>query len=151
MATDSLGELAPRNYYPKDIPDPDLPDVPTAIATDAREAFRAYGMECWRASAAMARRAIQASAYEKGAPDARLIDQIDWLSENGHITDQMRQVAHRIRLGGNLGAHPDRDGLRDVGEPEAAAVLEFLQDFFRYVYELPARLDRLGSAGNGQT
>jgi hypothetical protein len=92
----------------------------------------------------MARRALQAAAYDKGAPDGRLIEQIDWLAENGQITKQMKDVAHQIRLGGNLGAHPDRDGLTDVGRDEAEAILAFLRDFFRYVYEIPASLGRLG-------
>jgi uncharacterized protein DUF4145 len=59
----------------------------------------------------------------------------------------MKDVAHRIRLGGNLGAHPDRDGLADVGRDDVEAMLRFLRDFFRYVYEIPASLGRLaGSA-----
>ena len=81
--------------------------------------------------------------YGKGAPDTKLIDQIDWLATHSHITEQMKDIAHQIRLGGNLGAHPDRDGLRDVGEGEARAILTFLRDFFRYVYEIPASLARL--------
>jgi hypothetical protein len=136
-------EANPRDFYPQSVADEDFPDVPTAVSDDAREAFRCYSIDAWRASAAMARRALQAAAYEKGAPDARLIDQIDWLADNGHITAQMRDVAHQIRLGGNLGAHPDRDGLRDVGQAEAEALLIFLRDFFRYVYEIPASLGRL--------
>lgn len=142
---DTAGD--PSGYHPKDIPDPSIPDTPNGIAGDAREAFRCFAIEAWRASAAMARRAIQATAYEKKAPEGRLIDQIDWLAENDHITDQMKKVAHKIRLGGNLGAHPDADGLKDVGKNEAAAVLEFLSDFLKYIYEIPARLDRLGTTG----
>ncbi len=88
----------------------------------------------------MARRAIQAAALEKGAPDRSLVEQIDWLEEQRLITPQMKQVAHAIRLAGNVGAHPDKDGLRDVGESEARAVIEFLGAFLRDVYEIPAQL-----------
>ena len=139
-------EKKPVAYHPKHFPDIDMPDVPQAIADDTREAFRCHAVEAWRAAAAMARRAIQATAYDKGAPKVLLIGQIDWLAENGHITEQMRGVAHRIRLGGNLGAHPDADGLKDVNQDDAEAVLEFLGDFLRYVYTIPARLSRLGGA-----
>lgn len=48
-----------------------------------------------------------------------------------------------MRLGGNDGAHPDKDGLRDVGEKEARALVQFLDDFLEYVYAIPARLDAL--------
>jgi hypothetical protein len=140
-----LGQIdpvgTPIDYHPRYVADEHFPDVPPAIAADASEAFRCYEVEAWRASAAMARRALQAAAYEKGAPDGRLIDQIDWLADNGHITEQMKDVAHRIRLGGNLGAHPDRDGLAIIGRDDVEAILAFLRDFFRYVYEIPASLD----------
>jgi hypothetical protein len=147
-----LGEVSPsgdpHDQHPKYVPDPKLPDVPEQIAEDAREAFRCFAVESYRATAAMARRALQAAAFEKGAPDKPLIEQIDWLATNGQITEQMKDVAHQIRLGGNLGAHPDRDGLRDVDQASARAILGFLRDFFRYVYEIPASLDRL-KTGSG--
>jgi hypothetical protein len=140
----------PVDYHPRYVADEDFPDVPSAIANDAKEAAKCFGIEAWRASAAMARRALQAAAYDKGAPGGRLIEQIDWLSDKGHITDQMRAVAHQIRLAGNLGAHPDGDGLRDVGPAEAEAILTFLGDFFRYVYEIPASLARISGESQGE-
>lgn len=132
-----------REYVPRSTPKGDFPDVPTPIAENAKEAYQCASVEGWRATAAMARRALQAAAYEKGAPDKKLIEQIDWLADNGVIPGQMKEVAHQIRLGGNIGAHPDKDGLRDIGEAEAKAILQFLDDFFRYVYEIPASLGRL--------
>jgi hypothetical protein len=68
------------------------------------------------------------------------------LAENRVIPEQMAKVAHQIRLEGNLGAHPNRDGLRDVGEDDARAVLGFLDDFIRYVYEILASLARIEEA-----
>jgi hypothetical protein len=91
----------------------------------------------------MARRAIQGMCIDLGAPDKKLVEQIDWLEERRLITPQMRDVAHRIRLGGNTGAHPDKDGLNDVDEPEAKALLEFLDDFIRFTYEIRGRLEKL--------
>lgn len=138
---DSVTEQHPRTFIKRD-----FPDVPPEIAADAAEAHRCYSVEAYRATAAMARRAIQASAIEKGAPDKKLMEQIDWLAQQGLITQQMRDVAHKIRLGGNLGAHPDKDGLQDVGQEQAQELLVFLDDFFRYVYEIPARLSGLGES-----
>lgn len=77
---------------------------------------------------------------DKGAPDRKLEQQIDWLEEQRLVTPQMRDVAHKIRLGGNAGAHPDKDGLKDVTENDARKLLEFLEDFAKYVYEIPGRL-----------
>jgi hypothetical protein len=111
-----LGELSPSGAPLDYLPHPSgltlgrFEHVPDTIASDARQGFLCFKVGAWRAAAAMARRALQASAYEKGAPNRKLIAQIDWLADNGIITGQMRDVAHQIRLGGNLGAHPDSDG-----------------------------------------
>lgn len=61
----------------------------------------------------------------------------------GAHPEQLGDVAHKIRLGGNAGAHPDKDGLKDVTEDDARRLLEFLEDFVRYVYEIPGRLQAM--------
>ena len=127
-------------YYPTTLTRPDYPDVPEDVAQDAREAHQCLSVGAWRAAVVMARRALQSTAYDKGAPGDRLLDQIDWLEEERVISPQMKGVAHRIRLSGNVGAHPDQDGLADIHEKEPRAVVGFLDDFLRYVYEIPARL-----------
>jgi hypothetical protein len=91
----------------------------------------------------MGRRAIQGACIDKQAPDRKLEEQIDWLAENEVITQQMKQVAHQLRMGGNAGAHPGKDGLNDVSERDAGDLLTFLDDFMRYVYEIPGRLAAL--------
>lgn len=136
----SSGE--PREYHPTHVAEPALSDVPEDVAADAREAHRCLSVQAFRAAVVMARRAMQSAAYEKGAPEGSLVEQIDWLEEHRLVTPQMKEVAHAIRLAGNLGAHPDKDGLRDVAEPEAEAVIGFLADFLKLMYEIPARLER---------
>ena len=98
--------------------------------------------------------------WDEAMPTGNTIRYAVWVCDSCHrperigleaqrlITPQMREVAHTIRLAGNLGAHPDKDGLRDVGEPEAQAVMEFLDDFLKYVYEIPTRLERLKGASS---
>jgi hypothetical protein len=56
------------------------------------------------------------------------------------ITPLLKDVGHRVRLGGNLGAHPDSDGLRDVTEGDARALVAFMDSFIEYVYAIPASL-----------
>jgi Domain of unknown function (DUF4145) len=144
-----LGEIssigAPENYvpHPTGVTHGLFEHVPQTIASDARQAFLCFQVGAWRAAAAMARRALQASAYDKNAPNRKLILQIDWLAENGIITHQMREVAHQIRLGGNLGAHPDSDGLLDIDQEAAGRILRFLTQFFTYVYTIPGQLEEV--------
>lgn len=55
-------------HEPKKSLQVDFPDVPESIAADASEAHRCLGVDAWRATVAMARRAVQAAAFDKGAP-----------------------------------------------------------------------------------
>ncbi len=129
-------------HEPQKVVSVEFPDVPEHIASDASEAFRCSGVSAWRATVAIARRSVQAAAIEQGAPDKKLQHQIEWLDEERKITPQMREMAEEIRLSGNDGAHPDKDGLKDVDREQAEAVLIFLEDFLRHLYQVPARLER---------
>ncbi len=66
--------------------------------------------------------------------------------KQGTITTPLKEMAHRVRLGGNLGAHPPEDpedeDLIVMGPEYADAVLEFTRDFFHHVYVMPARLEK---------
>src|SRR5688500_17784644 len=112
---------------------PEFADVPDDIRDDAQEAHRCFGAEAYKATVTMARRAIQAACHERGAPDKRLVDQIGWLEEERKITPQMRDMADRVRITGNDGAHPDKDGLKGVDADDASAALVFLDEFLRYL------------------
>src|SRR4029450_10714168 len=89
---------------------PSFASVPQSIERDATEAWTCHGVGADRAAAVMARRAVQAAAFDKGAPDKRPVEQIEWLQEHGTITPQMAGLAHHIRSLGGDGAHPDKDG-----------------------------------------
>lgn len=138
----------PHNWHPKRIIEPGFPDVPTSIARDAREAHKCHSIEAYRAAVAMARRALQAAVYDladrndKEAPDSSLYKQIEWLADEGLVTDTLKSMATRIRLSGNIGAHPDKDGLEDIGKQDSKAALEFLEDLLHFTYVVPARLER---------
>jgi hypothetical protein len=120
-------------------------EVPENIALDFREALRCRWVDAYNATVEMCRRAVQASCIDLSAPpEQKLVHQVDWLSKEGKITEPLRQMAHRVRLGGNLGAHPPED----PGDPTeividatyADAVIEFTRDFFQHVYVMPERL-----------
>lgn len=115
--------------------------VSPGIAGDFREALRCQWIKAYKATVAMCRRAIQASALEKGASTRKkLIEQIDELADKGIITTFVKEMAHEIRLIGNVGAHPDEDGLADVTEADAGDIVEFTREYFHHVYVMPAKL-----------
>lgn len=116
------------------------PEVPAPIAADFQEALRCAWVNAYRATVTMCRRALQASCVELKAKDAKLQDQIDELASKGVITESLKQMAHEVRLTGNDGAHPGKDGLNDVSEPDSRDMIEFTREFFHHVFVVPAKL-----------
>src|SRR5579864_983590 len=133
-------------HYPLGKPhDSVAAEIPEHIAADFKEALRCRWVDAHNAAAEMCRRAVQANCIHLNAPsDKKLVAQIDWLAENGKITTPLREMAHRVRLGGNLGAHPPEDPDDEsaiiMGPEYADAVVEFTRDFFHHVYVMPERL-----------
>jgi hypothetical protein len=133
----SLQAVYPINK-PKDTVDG---AVPKAIADDFAEAIRCQFILAYKATVTMCRRALQAAALEKKASaDRPLIHQIDELATKGVITNPLKEMAHAIRLTGNVGAHPDEDGLKDVTDNDAEDIVQFTKEFFHHVYVMPAKL-----------
>jgi hypothetical protein len=115
-------------------------DAAKDVAEDFAEALRCHWVKSYRASVVMCRRAIQSSAIALKAAGGSLIHQIDDLFKSGKITEPLKDFAHEIRLTGNDGAHPDKDGLNDVTEKDSADIIEFTEEFLNYIYVMPAKL-----------
>ena len=124
-----------RNAVP-----PEVEQAASDVAADFKEALRCHWVKSYRASVVMCRRAIQSSAIALKAKGGRLIDQIDDLFKTGKITEPLRDFAHEVRLTGNDGAHPDKDGLSDVQEGDSEAIVEFAREYIHHVYVMPAKL-----------
>ena len=122
-------------------------DIPAAVLEDFNEALRCQFIKAFKATVVMCGRAIQTSALALGAGGTRLVDQIDDLFKKGKITEALKDFAHEVRLVRNDGAHPDKDGLADVTEQDASAVIEFTREYLHHVYVMPAKL----SARKGKT
>jgi len=116
-------------------------DIPIAVANDFNEALRCQFIEAFKATVVMCGRAIQTSALALGAQGNRLVDQIDDLFKKGKITEALKDFAHEVRLVRNDGAHPDKDGLADVTDQDAAAIIEFTREYLHHVYVMPAKLE----------
>jgi hypothetical protein len=94
-------------HYPLGKPDDDVADeIPDHIKPDFKEALRCLWVDAYNATAEMCRRAVESSCLDLGANGKVLDDLIDSLAAQQKITPFLQQVAHKIRLGGNRGAHP---------------------------------------------
>jgi hypothetical protein len=129
-------------FYPMgSAPDRVDASIPGPIASDYLEGIRCRFVNAYRATVVMCRRALQASAIAMGAnKDAKLNAQIKELFTKGKITETLRDFATEVRLVGNDGAHPDPDGLENIGEKDADDILVFTAQYFTYVYVMPAKL-----------
>ena len=109
------------------------------IRADYEEASKCYNAGLHIAAAIMCRRLIELSAKEKGAEGRNLYERIESLVEAGVLTSELGKVAHRIRIIGNNGAHPDYPDLIGLGQKDAEEALEFVKIYTDYVYVLPAK------------
>lgn len=128
-------------HYPLGTPDDSVsPEIPDEIKPDFQEALRCRFVKAYNATAEMCRRALEASCIQQGASaDVVLSKMIDWLHDQRQITTPLRDMAHKIKLGGNLAAHSSDKRLT---EEDADAVLAFTDEYFQHVYVTPARMAR---------
>lgn len=116
--------------------------IPEEVARDYKEAVRCHDVTAPRAAVAMFRRALQSSAIERGVRKGDLFEQINELESRQIITRQLSEWAHTIRAFGNIGAHPDEDGLQDVTSEDADEITRFMEKYLDYVYVMPYELAR---------
>jgi len=117
--------------------------VPKEILEDFESALKCFEFDEYRPAVGMCRRALQASVLEQGAGSEKdLIDQIDELNKMkpDRFTTGIKDWAHNIRIFGNWGVHPDKDGLKDVNQEIAKEVIDFLKSYFHYVYVMPQKV-----------
>ena len=117
--------------------------VPSEILEDFESALKCYEFDEYRPAAAMCRRSLQASLLEQGAdPNKKLVEQIDELNQRSpdRFTSDIKDWAHSIRVFGNWGVHPDKDGLKDVDKETAKEIIGFLKSYFHYVYLMPKKV-----------
>jgi hypothetical protein len=126
--------------YPPSIPKVDQ-SVPQKIASDYVSAVNCMAIGENKPAVSMFRRVLQQLLIDKGASHkARIVDQIDDLATKNVIDPALKEWAHEIRLWGNMGAHPDSDGLDEISTEEVVEVRNFLDRMFEYLYIMPAKL-----------
>jgi hypothetical protein len=132
----------PRNRFRKPTPS----EVPEAIKDDYEEACAVLSIS-EKASAALARRCLQAILREQDYPQRDLAKQIDAVLNETDPTKAiptgLRTTIDAIRNFGNFSAHPVTDQttlqIVDVEPEEAEWCLEILEEMFDHYYVKPAQ------------
>jgi hypothetical protein len=115
-------------------------DIPSEIAGAFTEAATAFAANCPRASAVMARCTLEAITVEKGETKGSLAECLRVLATKGVLQPALADWAKEVRLVGNAGAH--FDPLQPVTREDASQLLAFVRELLKYLYELPAELER---------
>jgi len=111
------------------------PAVPKEVLSDYIEAIKSFNVGAYKASVAMARRALQQALEDKGATKrARLLEQIDELKSKGILDKATSSLAHGIRQFGNYGAHPQTDLLAQVTPDDTKLVINVLKKIIKQLY-----------------
>src|SRR5690606_10501977 len=99
---------------------------------------------CPRASAVMARRTLEAIAVDNGETSGTLAQKLTKMSEKGILQPNLSDWSKEVRLIGNKGAHFDPMDI--VSKEDAQQLLNFIRNLLKYLYELPAELNRRRSS-----
>lgn len=130
---------SPVHWWP--LPDAEgSDDVPEDIAKCFAEAVTACHANCPRAAAVMARRTLEAVGVDHGETEGPLATRLDRMRDDGRLETALAEWAKDIRLVGNVGAH--YDPIEHLDRTEVEELLRFMRELLRYVYELPAQLER---------
>lgn len=137
-------------HYPMGKPNDTVDEnIPENIRKDFGEALRCQWTKAWNATAEMCRRAVEATCINLGAPYSKVLSEmIDWLYLKGKITEGLKDVAHKIRLGGDRAAHPPEspeqppkyEPMIVIGEEHANAIVNFTRHLLDHVYVIPKQL-----------
>jgi len=130
------------NLYPlKSIAETLTMQIPAKIKADYVEGIKALGSGCIKSACVMFRRAVQNAVIELGASKRKkLEDQIDQLERKRIITPELKDLAHEMRVVGNLGAHPLKDEFDQLKREDAIEMESFLKEFINYCFVLRKRL-----------
>ncbi|MDR3572433.1 MAG: DUF4145 domain-containing protein [Anaerolineaceae bacterium] len=117
-------------------------DIPINIASAFEEAILCLSANCPRASAVMARRTLEAIAFDKGETrdDQVLQKKIDNLVTKNLLPPALSDYAKEVRLVGNIGGH--FDPINEVTTKDAQQLMIFVRELLKYLYEMPADLAR---------
>jgi len=119
-------------------------DIPASIRSAYAEASICLAAGCPRAAAVMARRTLEAVCAEQGVKADTLVKSLAALAASGKLVASLAEWSREVRLVGNRGAH--FDPMEKVEPKDVAQLLSFLAELLKFLYEIPAELERRRSA-----
>jgi len=119
-------------------------DLSDGLKNAYRSTINVVNQGEWNASAVLCRRLLEGITKAALPPEAQkgsLAKQLEELPRHKDLAQPLVDLAHAIRLGGNLGAHFDLE--REPDEHVATLMLELCEDLLQYLFVLPQRIQEL--------
>lgn len=114
------------------------PEVPETIQKILKEAKISFSAQCYRASAVMSRRTLEAITVAKGENNGILANRIKSLITKGVLDKNLGEWATEIRLIGNSGTH--FDPIKDVDKVDAEQIILFIEELIKYLYVMSSEI-----------
>jgi len=111
--------------------------LPQDIEADRLEAWSCFHADNFKAAIIMGRSAIQRATRSLDANGPNLNADLQFLRDEGVITEHVRSLGDAVRIAGNEAAHPSE--LSQIDVDEAQDSLEFMDAFLEHAIALPAR------------
>jgi hypothetical protein len=132
--------------YPPERFDFDASDLPMVVREPLEEAVDCHANGCFKASALMIRRSLEALCEEGGIPSkGSLFDRIEALGRQVVLPTEMTEGMHNLRLLGNDAAHVEAREYLAIGEQEVEAALAVTKLILSATYQSSATLRALES------
>ncbi|WP_438289531.1 DUF4145 domain-containing protein [Streptomyces sp. HUAS TT7] len=120
------------------------PDIPAGIADAVAEGTRCLAAQAPRAAAVLFRGALALIVEDRGSGAAKakktLFAQLKQMAVDKDLDSSLAELADHVRVVGNASAHPAT--LDPVSLEEAAELAEFIGHLLRFLYVMPARVQR---------
>src|SRR3989344_9315722 len=129
-----------KKMFPFPLPSPVDKRIPEKIKKDLEEAKSCFSVGAINASTGMCRKALQRACKEKGAIKKELYDQIDEIATRGIISNDLKELAHSVRLVGNDGVHPNED---EVTKEDAEEILNLAEQLLDIIFVAPAKVKKI--------
>lgn len=120
--------------------------LPADVEKYFGDALRVVDAGVFDAGAVQLRKTLEAAAAHRGVTGRNLMQSIEALIADGHITRDFGGVLHHVRKVGNVGAHA---GDEQLDQQEIERAVRFTRQVLRNLFEVPGELAELGGGAVG--
>lgn len=129
--------------YPPEYIDFDSTAIPETVAATLEEALACHANGCFKASAMMVRRTLEALCGDRGARGENLKAMVVDLGSKIVLPKKLLDALDNLRLLGNDAAHVKSRDYETIGETEVEVAIDFTKEVLKAAYQYSVLVGRL--------